>query len=59
MQKQWTREASQEAIDRAVGDGAASANRSNPIWGCPNTPESGSENPFDFVMCFLLVKFIV
>ncbi|MGH8587991.1 MAG: hypothetical protein ACREXX_01245, partial [Gammaproteobacteria bacterium] len=32
---------------------------SNPIWGCPNTPESGSEKPFDFVMYCLRQKFII
>jgi hypothetical protein len=29
------------------------------IWGCPNTLESGSEKPLDFVMYCLLRKFIV
>jgi hypothetical protein len=27
--------------------------------GCPNTLESGSEKPFDFVMFYLPQKFIV
>jgi len=32
---------------------------STTIWVCPTTLESGSEKPFDFVMFFLLRKFIV
>jgi hypothetical protein len=45
--------------DEALDDIALYRLTGTTIWECPNTLESGSKKTFDFVVFFLLRKFIV